>query len=94
MSPMVTVSATPESSHASFIVIQSRKSFPMRYELVHRGVSFSVTDIDETPPKWRWWLHPAKVFGSINRVEGGQVVGTRADAEAVARKAIETYVTA
>jgi hypothetical protein len=66
----------------------------MRYELVHRGVAFSVTDIDETPPKWRWYMHPKKVFGSISRVEGGQVLGTRGEAEAIAREAIEAYLAA
>jgi hypothetical protein len=61
----------------------------MKYELTHIGVPFSIADLHETPAKWRWSAHPVQVFGSINRVEGGQVVGTRADVEAIARKAIE-----
>ena len=62
----------------------------MKYELEYRGVMFSLAEIDEVPAKWRWSLRPTKVFGSINRIEGGQVLGTRAEAEATARKAIET----
>ena len=63
----------------------------MRYDLQYRGVMFSVAETDQTPTVWRWTLHPTKVFGSVNRVEGGQIVGTRAQAEARARKAIESY---
>lgn len=62
----------------------------MKYELEYRGVMFSVAEIDEVPAKWRWSLRSTKVFGSINRIEGGQVQGSRAEAEATARKAIET----
>ena len=62
----------------------------MKYDREYRGVRFSVAEIDDMPAKWRWTLHPAQAFGSINRVEGGQVLGTRSDAEATARKAIET----
>jgi hypothetical protein len=62
----------------------------MKYDFEYRSVKFSVTEIDEVPEKWRWSLRPTKVFGSINRTEGGQIVGTRAEAEATARKAIDT----
>lgn len=62
----------------------------MKYDLEYRGVTFSVAEIDDVPTKWRWSLRPTKVFGSINHIEGGQVLGTRAEAEATARKAIET----
>ena len=61
----------------------------MRYELVHLGVRFTVAELDEPATRWRWLAHPTKFYGSINRVEGGLVIGTRADAEATARKAIE-----
>jgi hypothetical protein len=62
----------------------------MKYDLEYRGVTFSVAEIDDVPAKWRWSLRPTKVFGSINHIEGGQVLGTRAEAESTARKAIET----
>jgi hypothetical protein len=62
----------------------------MKYELEYRGVMFSVAEIHETPAKWRWSLRSTKVFGSINRIEGGQVLGTRAEAEDRARRAIES----
>ena len=62
----------------------------MKYELEYRGVMFSVAQIDERPAKWRWSLRPTKLFGSINRIEGGQVLGTRAEAEDRARRAIES----
>lgn len=61
----------------------------MKYEHEYRGVVFSVAEIDETPAKWRWSLRPTNVVGSFNHVEGGQVVGSRAQAEAAAREAIE-----
>jgi len=62
----------------------------MKYDLEYRGVTFSVAEIDDVPAKWRWSLRPTKVFGSINRIEGGQVLGTRAEAEDRARRAIES----
>ena len=61
----------------------------MKYEFEHHGVPFSVAAVEQAPEKWRWTLHATKVFGSLNRIEGGQVVGTRAEGVATARKAIE-----
>ncbi len=61
----------------------------MKYELVHRGVPFSIREIDGKPPKWRWVLRRLHAAGSMDRIEGGQVIGSQSDAEAAARKAIE-----
>jgi hypothetical protein len=61
----------------------------MKHDFEYRGVRISLSQIDEMPARWRWLLHPLKAFGSINRVEGGQVVGTLADAQALARKAVD-----
>ena len=55
----------------------------------HRGIGYSTADLGKG--RWRWTLHPKKPVGALTeaKIHTREVSGTRDDAIAAAKKAID-----